>query len=665
MRLELESEANAPVAVLDESTEFHSEKPSDDPAPLLKKGIAAAQKGDREHARELLARAADLDPASEDAWMWLASISEYPEELLAFLSKVLLINPDNQRAGEWHAATRSLLAKTFVQRGIAAHNEGDPELANSCFDQALGHDDKCAVAWFWKAAAASADEQKIEYLERAIELDPSSEAAQQALASLKPPTHEANIEEAKWAAVAGKRDDALEILDEVLANGHGTAEAWVLRSHLSVSLDDKIDSLEKALALEPDNQFARASHDFLTATVRDVAEEQSVEQDAAGDQAEFDEQVESVDQTAVEPIDEPASEGCAIEEVFVSPVQEIDQNDLTVANVPGSPFDETVDDVAATEAWAPVYKPFVEELVNAYEAVIEEPAQVYEPASEDTHPDDLENEYEVIDAAEIFAEQVDETIESPAAAACAFCNGPVDAQAFKCGHCNAVLTLSDIESLLANPNADRDTVQQSISRMEAEWNMRDFDVHELTVLGIGHFNLRSFEKGLKYLQEGARLDPNNVILGGQINALAIRIDEMRRQEEIDESKPRGKSILVVDDSPTVRKLISAKLEKSGHNVTCASDGVEGLEKLDGELPDLVLLDIAMPRMDGYEVCKQIRSNPAAAHVPVVMISGKDGFFDKVRGKMAGCTGYVTKPFGPETLMKALATYLLPENGHAE
>jgi len=68
----------------------------------------------------------------------------------------------------------------------------------------------------------------------------------------------------------------------------------------------------------------------------------------------------------------------------------------------------------------------------------------------------------------------------------------------------------------------------------------------------------------------------------------------------------------------------------------------------------------MPKMDGYEVCKRIRNNPEARELPVVMISGKDGFFDKVRGRMAGSTGYVTKPFGPETLMKALETYLLPE-----
>jgi twitching motility two-component system response regulator PilG len=75
------------------------------------------------------------------------------------------------------------------------------------------------------------------------------------------------------------------------------------------------------------------------------------------------------------------------------------------------------------------------------------------------------------------------------------------------------------------------------------------------------------------------------------------------------------------------------------------------------VPDLVLLDIAMPGMDGYQVCRQIRGWVATANVPVVMISGKDGFFDKMRGKMAGAVGHITKPFGPETLMKAVEFYL--------
>ena len=139
--------------------------------------------------------------------------------------------------------------------------------------------------------------------------------------------------------------------------------------------------------------------------------------------------------------------------------------------------------------------------------------------------------------------------------------------------------------------------------------------------------------------------------------MLIRLDEIKRQEEAAEARPKEKRILVVDDSATVRKLIAGKLEKCGHEVFCAADGIEAIEQLDTMIPDLVLLDITMPRMDGYQVCKVIRGKDSTKDVPVVMISGKDGFFDKVRGRMAGTTGYITKPFGPETLMKAVETYL--------
>ncbi|MBA2378668.1 MAG: response regulator [Blastocatellia bacterium] len=132
---------------------------------------------------------------------------------------------------------------------------------------------------------------------------------------------------------------------------------------------------------------------------------------------------------------------------------------------------------------------------------------------------------------------------------------------------------------------------------------------------------------------------------------------MRRHEEAQSVPTASKRILVVDDSPTIRKLISGKLEKAGHEVLVSADGVEAIEMLKNLTPDLILLDITMPRLDGYQVCKQIRANETTKDVPVVMISGKDGFFDKVRGRMAGSSGYITKPFGPETLMKAVETYL--------
>ena len=111
--------------------------------------------------------------------------------------------------------------------------------------------------------------------------------------------------------------------------------------------------------------------------------------------------------------------------------------------------------------------------------------------------------------------------------------------------------------------------------------------------------------------------------------------------------------MVVDDSRTVQRMVSSTLERQLYRVSIAEDGLQALAKLNDELPALILLDITMPRMDGYQVCKVISGNQAFKHIPVVMLSGKDGFFDKVRGKMVGASDYITKPFEAEFLVKAV------------
>ncbi len=582
---------------------------------LLKDGIAAAQNGERELARQLLSEAADVDPQSEDAWMWLASVSDYPEELLAFLNRVLAINPENERAAQWRSATRSLMAKTFVQRAVAARDEGSVKRARQCLDQAINYDYNCEMAWFWRASFAETEDEKLECLRNVLEINPANEAARHALDALTSPAPSVDFNEAKSAAAAGKRKKALELVEEFLRSVPDNVEAWVLRSHLSLSIDEKIESLEKALAIEPEHAAAKSNHAFLLKTVgRNKARPASVSHVAV-----------------IEP---------AVPDTTVP----------TEASVNGSftqPFPEADDsmdpDLPTLELATPLEDKMVEELPadDISQADLPDPSNLDRPYAA-AEEDDL------LDLCGI------------ARGSCSYCGAANEVQAFECTSCRATLTLSDIESLLSNPRVDRERIQQAVTQMEAEWNLREFGVDELVALGIGYFNLNNYGPGLRYLQEASRVDPNNVILAGQVNALAIRLAEMRRQVENNEARPFGKTILVVDDSPTVRKLIAGKLEKSGHTVQCAVDGVEAIEMLHGSLPDLVLLDITMPRMDGYDVCKEIRQNPAAANLPVVMISGKDGFFDKVRGRMAGATGYVTKPFGPETLMKALEVYLLPE-----
>ncbi len=110
------------------------------------------------------------------------------------------------------------------------------------------------------------------------------------------------------------------------------------------------------------------------------------------------------------------------------------------------------------------------------------------------------------------------------------------------------------------------------------------------------------------------------------------------------------TVLVVEDSVTQREMITDLLKGSGLNVTVASDGVEALEKIQSRSPDLVVLDIVMPRMNGYEVCRQIKANPKTQNIPVVMCSSKGEEFDRYWGMRQGADAYIAKPFQPTELV---------------
>ena len=707
MRLESDTIAFTPT-VQDEAT--NAAENCADFDEILEAGIAAAQSGDRASARRLLFQASGIDPRCEDIWMWLASISEYPEELLIFLGNALDINPHNERAVEWRASTRSLLAKTFVQRAALAHQEGSFEQARQGIDHALTYDADCTLAWLWKASLADDENEKIGYLEKVLEIEPDNADARSALDTILTERSHSAFNEVKAAAATGRRKKALDLVNEFLQSEPNIADAWILRSHLSLSLAEKIESLERALEIEPENTTARSAYDFLTATVGVWSENEQQPADSAEERSEE----APADVVPVE--EEPVLASLETEQgdpgLVEKPLDMVFENEMSEAPIEASvhepsSLEYSADSDGADDGELYEYKP-VTEAVNVDDSFADPSPDQFEntfletfdiPACDDVtpSPENAEpEEHQVLDLHETSefvwqkewpADDRPETspdfasVEPPdeplqlqsepegelvvlravsSTSDCPFCSSQNEPQAFSCGTCRAALTLSDIESLLNNQSVDRETLQAAVTQMEAEWNLRDFTEDELTQLGIGYMNLGDYEAGLKYIQEASWLNPNNVILAGQLNTIAIRLDEMRRQTEAHEMMPKGKTILVVDDSATVRKLISSKLEKSGHFVICAEDGVEALERLTEQVPDLVLLDISMPRMDGYEVCKQIRANPAARDLPVVMISGKDGFFDKVRGRMAGSTGYVTKPFGPETLMKALETYLLPE-----
>ena len=112
------------------------------------------------------------------------------------------------------------------------------------------------------------------------------------------------------------------------------------------------------------------------------------------------------------------------------------------------------------------------------------------------------------------------------------------------------------------------------------------------------------------------------------------------------------TVLVVDDSHTIRRSAEMFLRQGGFEVLLAEDGFDALSKIHDHDPDLVFCDILMPRLDGYQTCAIIKRNTRFADLPVVMLSSKDGLFDKARGRMVGSQQYLTKPFTKEQLLQA-------------
>ena len=118
----------------------------------------------------------------------------------------------------------------------------------------------------------------------------------------------------------------------------------------------------------------------------------------------------------------------------------------------------------------------------------------------------------------------------------------------------------------------------------------------------------------------------------------------------------GLKVMVIDDSNTIRRSAEIFLKQSGCQVILAEDGFDALAKVNDHDPELIFCDILMPRLDGYQTCAIIKRNPRFTHVPVIMLSSKDGLFDKARGRMVGSEEYLTKPFTKDQLLRAVESF---------
>lgn len=131
---------------------------------------------------------------------------------------------------------------------------------------------------------------------------------------------------------------------------------------------------------------------------------------------------------------------------------------------------------------------------------------------------------------------------------------------------------------------------------------------------------------------------------------------------MDTAELAGIKVMVIDDSNTIRRSAEIFLLQAGCTVILAEDGFDALAKIADHQPDVVLVDIMMPRLDGYQTCALIKKSARFAATPVVMLSSKDGLFDRARGRMVGSDEYLTKPFTRESLIGAVAAHVAARKG---
>lgn len=234
-----------------------------------------------------------------------------------------------------------------------------------------------------------------------------------------------------------------------------------------------------------------------------------------------------------------------------------------------------------------------------------------------------------------------------------------------CSYCKAQLKIHEGE--FSKP-ASQDYIETAVTRLEKVQKFDPKNVHVAYCLALGYFNLDKIERALGFLRVAARYSPG---VASYQQAVHILETLLARQESTASARPAAiqparaaslpkagqKSILVIEDSQTSRKVISMVLTREGYHVVEASTGADGIMLAGEVIPSLILLDIMLPDMTGFDVLPRLKDMPHLQQVPVIMLTGKTGSADRMLGIRAGSSEYLTKPFNPQKLIGIIKKYL--------
>lgn len=250
---------------------------------------------------------------------------------------------------------------------------------------------------------------------------------------------------------------------------------------------------------------------------------------------------------------------------------------------------------------------------------------------------------------------------------CPFCWFLLDAKIINCPSCGSFLTVSET-FLSCTKHADKEILQSAIERYERVLKKDASNFNALYNLSLAYINQELWDESVNYLSSAVKGFPGNRFLAEQLNCLlkyiatdgdpfAKKHNAASANTQGDTSANKEKTVLVVEDSSTTRAVVKTTLGQKGYRVVEAADGLEALSKLSAVKPDLILLDIILPKMDGYQILATIKKKDGLKDIPVIMLTAKDKVMDKVKGKLAGSREYLTKPFDPDELLDVASRYL--------
>jgi twitching motility two-component system response regulator PilG len=546
---------------------------------------------------------------------------------------------------------------TLLREAAAFHKAGDKEKARALLIEAATANPKNELVWLWQASLARTAAEAITAVGKVLDLNPNTEKAlgwklklearfptpviprnhveSTAPAAVAEPVEEATEEAAaETAAEAVVEEQAANQVAEEAEEEASTAEETIeIREEEAIAETPSIAAAEEA-ETDWEEKSPRDEDDALAA----LEAESSTKTEVTASVADFWSESETEDETeavaeedysvttrALEALDQHIDDA-RVEAEDDDPIRRL------LAERSGTPYESDSDDDSWESSYSSDDDGEIED--SSDDATLLAMFSQDRSAAKASYSEETEAETEV-------ESKVQSIADAPPAKSvnthweCPLCGQQSHRVEPACPTCKSVVDLNRLADMARNEDVDRVSLKRLISDWEDQAETAP-TAALCTKLALGYLNLRQSNSALPHLLQAARLERGNALLAAALEQVS-----------------RRPLVLVVDDSRTVQRMVLSTLEKELFRVQIAEDGLQALAKLNEETPSLILLDITMPRMDGYQVCKVITGNDAFKHIPVVMLSGKDGFFDKVRGRMVGAKDYITKPFEADALVKSV------------